>query len=532
MTGPIPRERVLRTVCLAAVLAAPAAGSLGLLAYGGYSLRDYTPFFNDEVLYYLQARAFAAHGFGAGYFGMEEQAAPAAFSRFGVHGPAFPVLYGGIARLSGVSYDLAAYLNVAALTLALAAYVALTRPANRTLLLLAGFFLSFWPFYYVVFSWTQDALHLAVAVLLAGLFAALLADAYPARRRALVAATLLVVCCASLLRVSWALLLPPLFALAARGRSPRIVVSAGVLGCAATLACMKAFQWLCSPYAGTDTAFLMNKLVTGEAGLSLVWSHSLANLAKFGDYFRGDSDVLSSGVVLGSLLVIVVVAVAGTALVDARKKGGTPAGRGGRWLAFVGYNQVAIAAATVLTYYVGNGGAPRVFAVHLLLGLLVALNAPLLPLRALLPAALVLNLATAVYSLDFLRDFYAAAFTNRARVEAFRGRWDGLVAFDPDGDGWSNTLLTDRLPAELVTLPPGVGVEAFFVPERLAAPVRSRYVITTPDGAGILGPGSKCLATLKDLGGEMGSYSAKQPALYLNGRPRSAGGGEVRRGQR
>ncbi len=526
------RRTAPRVACFALLLAAPSLAMAGILAYFGYSLRGYVPGNpNDEIVNYLQVRAFATHGFRAGYFGVEEQVAPASFSRFGVHGPAFPALYGTLARPFGTPYELATYLNLAAMTLALAAYALLTRPSNVSLVLLATFFLTFWPFYLFAFSWMQDALHFAVSVLLAGLFAALWGDPPPARRRALFATTFAVLAGASLIRVSWALLLPALF-VRAGGRTWRGVLAAGLAGCAAVLACTKAFQLLCAPFAALPDTFLMNKLLTGETGPAFLLQHALKNLTSLVAYFGQRQGLVRSQFTQCLLLLAAVAYVAARRGVARLRGTPEPPASAGRWLALVGYNQAAVTAATVVLYFVGQNGAPRLFPIHLLFGLLVAAAAPLRSLRAFVPVALAFNLLAAGPAARYFRDEYARRFTNRGRADKFAAHVAGLVPFDPGGDGWANTVLTDRLPLELVGLPAGIGVEYVLhaeVPEVLSRPVRSRYLIAGEERVRASGRKVRDLGALPALGGELRLPTPGPPHLYLNLDPAPAAQGEGER---
>jgi hypothetical protein len=528
MNAPPAAHKALRLALLALVLAAPAAGAAGLLQFCGYSLKDYVPGYpNDETHYYLQVQAFATHGFSTGYFGLEEHAAPASFSRFGYHGPIFPILYGFLARPFGVWYGMACYLNVGVMTAALAGYLWLTRPTNGTLALIAALLLTYWPFYATVFSWMQEPLQCAISVLLAGLFTALLRDPPPARRRVLFAATLLTLCCAALLRVSWALLLPPAYLLGLGARTPRAKVLALALSGVTVLACMKGFQVVCAPFvseswpAFSQTSFLMNKLVTGEFSLSLLYGHFLKNFPDFLDYFR-IGHVLIELILLQNLMLLgILAAVQGWREVSVLvgKRPAEAARPAGGWLALVAYNQLVIVASTMFVYVIRNEGGPRLFGIHLLLGLLVAANAPRPSLRALVPAALALNVILGPATATFLRDkyYFYPRFHERPAVEACREGMARVLAFDPSADAWANTILSDRVPMEFAGLPAGMGFQYYIDPKFLEGPVRSRYIIAPPYEIAHYRGKVKYLATLPVPGGKMGiARGTDFPNLYLN----------------
>lgn len=501
------------------LLTSPFLGSFLTLRWLGYSVFDYTPFLNDEVSYYLQARAFAAYGWQAGYFGIGEDPAPASFSRFGVHGPAFPVLYGSAGRLVGLPYWMGYFLNCAALTLGLVVYLALARPAAGACAALALLVLSFWPFQMYVATWMQESLHFAVAVVMAGVFAALIArrpfTTSPVFRVAVVA----LVAAASLLRVSWALAYVPLFLLYLNRRRPLAVAGALAAGAAAAALFMVVFRWLCAPYNADPDAFLMNKLAGLGVGPEHLWRHVRANLAAFGQVFELES-VVSRTVFAEHLTALGAVAFAALAYglgrrwprlrADLRRLAKDPAG-----LALCAYYLLATTAATVLTYYVGQYRGYRVFAIELMLLLALAAASRSPVLRGAFAAALVANLLVAGPALNYLRAYYAEPFHGRAAADAFAARVADLIRFEPGADGWSNTLLSDRLPGELSALPAGIGVELYLDAGIFRRPIKSRYVITTPDIVARLRLPLRPLFRLDNMRGQVRTTPLR-PVLYLN----------------
>lgn len=67
----------------------------------GTNIYEHVPVWNDEVGYWHQAATFAAVGFQGGYYSYNENTARATWTRFGVHGPWYPMLYGTLGRLLG-----------------------------------------------------------------------------------------------------------------------------------------------------------------------------------------------------------------------------------------------------------------------------------------------------------------------------------------------------------------------------------------------------------------------------------------------
>ncbi len=466
---------VRTAACTALLLLSPLLGSVLTLTWSGHRLADYSPTApNDEILHYLEARAFATHGWRAGQFGVAEKPARASWSPFGMYGPGFAAVYGTLMRWTGTGVTAGPVLNVAWVTLALAVYFALTRPANRTTLFLAAFIFSYWPLYAWVFSWMQEAFHMAVAVLVAGLFIAHLREPFGRRRLLLGSVTVGVLIAASAVRVSWALLLP-VACFTACGRDWRRGLSAIIAGCVLVLLCLKMSAWLCSPFPLHRDAFLMNKVIDGDSSLADLGANVRYNVTLgFGSYF---GSTLSTGVLIACLAVPVV-----SVLVACRSPGARS------WAMVVGSGVALVLLASIVVYKVTVSDAPRLIAVYLLLSLLIAAQAPDKLLQLLLPCVMVYNLATIGPSLDTVSWRYAAPFDRQPeRIARFVTSVAGKIVFDPAGDRWANTVLTDRLAPELAGLPEGIGVVFFFRARDIEGGLKSRYVICTPDIAAKLG---------------------------------------------
>src|SRR5215510_2407344 len=109
-------NRLLASVLVAAL---PAIVTIALVAVlVKATLLDYFPKDSDELAYHQEIAAFARAGFGGGYFTILEQPASLAFSHFGPHGPAFPLLYGSVGRVIGWTRQSGPIFNLAVLALA------------------------------------------------------------------------------------------------------------------------------------------------------------------------------------------------------------------------------------------------------------------------------------------------------------------------------------------------------------------------------------------------------------------------------
>jgi hypothetical protein len=513
------RRQLTYALSVGLLLCAPAIGFYAGLVYFGYTLNQFTPAVpNDQVVYFLSAQAFHKAGFNAGYFTMDEEPARASFSHFDPHGPMFPMLYGTLARCVGLSYTSGPIFNVVLLSAALAAWCLLVRPGQALVLWTAVLFLTYWPYYACVYSWMQETTHLAIAVVLAGIFTALLNRRPYSGSVSFRTAAVVFVCAAAMLRISWALMLPPLCILFLRRLTWKSIVVVSTASAAGILALMSAFHWICAPYSNVPTAFMMNKLVTLNVDpavvLQLVWS----NLERLGVW---DSPLENLVIDQNSTILIVASAAAVIALMLRRGRwqwlrpaGASFAERPGAAL-FCCYNQAVITLATVTTYSVGNGGALRVFSVHSLLGILVAGAARQRALRLLFFAVIAFNVMMRRPCLDTVNNMTRDSFSSGFRVTAFREMIRDALVFDPKATPWDNTVLVDRYPPDFAGMTPGIGVSLITRRESFSRP-KSRYIIASPVTIARAKTNVRLLRKLPGVSGELFSFTDADPNLYLN----------------
>lgn len=442
----------MRRLLAAAVILVPAAVSLLLPALlMGSRLDAYTPAWSDEVVYWHSALTFSQVGFDGGYYTHAEQPAPAAFSHFDTHGPWFPMLLGGIARLAGWYPQSVPFLNLLLLTAALALFVLLTRPDARQLLFTGLLMLVFWPVLLYAPSSMQEGLHQAAAALIA-----------------LVA----------LLRLTWALLLLPLLAYGS-GRARRLRLLLAGAGFAAALI---QFQWLSAPYPYNFTTRLLPILAASPVeGLSIWLQQFIGNLRRLtlGEPLeivqRFQAIALVAALLVGR-------ATASRVLVRARKRlfgeSRLPAGEATFHLVNLGL----LLLLNLVLYDIFAWRDYRVLAPHLLLSALLLIAFRRLRLAGLLIAggALLLPAFVTTY-----RDLHHVHFTtDRAEIAAFASTIEPHVRYRPGApSAWCNTILADDLPPLLLGVPPGVGFSVDSTMALVSLPPRSRYLLLKPENA-------------------------------------------------
>jgi hypothetical protein len=491
----------MRRLLAAAVILVPAAVSLLLPAMlMGSRLDAYTPAWSDEVVYWHSALTFSQVGFDGGYYTHAEQPAPAAFSHFDTHGPWFPMLLGGVAGLAGWYPHSVPSLNLLLLTAALALFVYLTRPDARQLLFMGLLLLVFWPALLYAPSSMQESLHQSAGIVLAALFFIRLAQGENTPRR-LLAAALVLIALAALLRLTWALLFLPLLAYGSgRARQVRLLLAG-----AGFVAAFLLFQWLGAPYPYNFTTRLLPILAANPAeGLSIWLRQFIGNLRRLtlGEpleiALRFQVFLLVAALLIGR-------ASASRALVRARRWlfGGSrlPAGEAGFHLVNLGL----LLALNLALYDIFAWRDYRVLAPHLLLSALLLIAFRRLRLAGLLIAtgALLLPAFLSTY-----RDLHQAHFNaDRAEMAAFASTLETHVRYQPGApSAWCNTILTDDLPPLLLGVPAGIGFSVDATMEQVILPPKSRYLLIRPENAARLAA-SAPLRHLESLPGR---------DLYLN----------------
>lgn len=184
--------------------------------------------FNDELAYYQLMQQVAEYGLtnpATGYTAYNDMEGKSELARFGAWGPMFPAISGYFAMLFGASYATIPLLNATALIVAWVSFFLIVRPTFRASGWLIFWFACFWPVHLFVIANMQDVLHVAIAVMIAGCVSRAIMDDFVSadsqtqiRRRRFLLAAILLATAASTLRVTWALVLLPLFVMAFRGR--------------------------------------------------------------------------------------------------------------------------------------------------------------------------------------------------------------------------------------------------------------------------------------------------------------------------
>jgi hypothetical protein len=470
------------------VVAAPALATCALLAtLFDAALSDYFPLVSDEIAYQRQIAAFVEAGFQGGYFTAFERPAPYALSHFSVHGPAFPVIYGSIGRVIGWGLHSGPLFNLGVLAFATSVFLGMSRLSIRQTAAAGVVILTSWWVLLMASITMQESLNQAVMIVMAGCAARLL---HPETRRhgVVLVGALAVLAIASVLRPTNWIVAVPLVLVAMR--SPRVLPIA--LATLAALLGIPAFwliwRFLSAPIPGLAIEW-GPATASGAPGMLATYflAHVGTNIAAIFDVIRVIEAPLFQHVMFETAAVACASAVL---LVSGRRRAVNPRGATtgeGRWsLPFAAdlfnVSMLGLALLAFLGFYFDSEASiSRVTAPFLLLSLLL-----LVATRRrlwMVAAVVVTNLLVAPSFLTVYRAWRVDLFTyDRARYELFRGQLATTpLAFDPAQNGWCNTLLTTTYEREIVAVPDGIGLSVGRPASNLTAPIRSRWVLATPD---------------------------------------------------
>jgi hypothetical protein len=260
------RQRVFFT-CLFVFLPALVVSVL-LLPMGG-TIGNCIPIWTDEVHYWNEVAVFQGAGFRGGYTTVDEQAAPAGWCHFGPHGPGFPLIYGSLARLLGWQAWSGPLFNLLFLALASLVWARAVRFDVTILKFSCLFFATSWPLLLFIPSTMQETLHVSFALLIAS-----------AIQRRYIWTTFFLIVAASLIRVTWALVLIPWATLFTGLVRKRDIVKLSVLVASSILILFLISRYICSPYPGPAADFFAHlaSLVGFERDLS---QFVIPNLMRF-----------------------------------------------------------------------------------------------------------------------------------------------------------------------------------------------------------------------------------------------------------
>jgi hypothetical protein len=477
LRGVVGEGRRAPALLLAAVAAAPVL-EIAIVARlnTGRWLTGFVSFFSDEVDYWRETATFLASGLGGGHYGWNEAGASATWSHFGPHGPVVELVYGLPGKVFGWSYSTPLYVNLAVFLIALALALALARPEIGAALLIGAVLCTFWPLLLYLPSSLEEPVNQAFAVLLAVLWARVITGTADRRWWA---ALFGMIVAASLLRVTWALMLIPAALLLMRGRERR--TQARMAGGAVVLLVLLFgfYVWTAAPYPlGIDYQIQHAAGLGGK--LSRLWHNVETNFQTFLHLRAGDSTTLET--LQRFEIVALLIGLAATLVWRRRTRpADDPAAAVDREFALVsGLMLVVLVAATIAVWQVSAYADFRSLAPYVVVILVLGALVGSRPIRIGIALLVVVNLAFVVSYVNLTKQWNAVHFSlGRASVDRAARVFAASIRPGPGSGVWCHTLLwaSDYAPPVLLGLPRPMGVMLTSSADRLHPPLRSGWVM-------------------------------------------------------
>jgi hypothetical protein len=468
-----PGSRGSRIALGVLVVVAPAIGTCVLLAtLFDATLLDYFPLVSDEIAYQRQIATFVQAGFNGGYFTAYERPARLAFTHFSVHGPAFPVLYGLVGRIVGWHIYSGPIFNLVVLGLATAIFLAMGRLSRAQILIAGSLLVTSWWVLLMASITMQESLNQAVMIVIAGCVARLMHPATEHHGRLLMGALVMLAVASVLRPTNWIVAVPLVLIGMPRHRPLRVALA--TFGAALGV----PFFWL-----------LWRSISAPIPGLAIEWEPTTSSGAVgmlvryFTDHLRNNAEIFELARFLDApffqhvMFESVAIALLCLPLTAIGAWRGTPTFKvdlfnaltlGLALVAFLGF------------YFDSQASISRVMSPFLLMALLtyVATRSRTWIVGGVIAA----NLLVAPSFLATYREWRVDLFRNdQSRYEQFRGQLAPWLTFDPSRKPWCNTLLTTTYEREIVAVPAGIGLSVGRPVTELTPPIKSGYVLLTPD---------------------------------------------------
>ncbi len=370
-------------------------------------------------MYWHQAKTFAQVGFANGYYSWDEN--PARLGGYYTWGAAIPMFYGALMRVFGDALNVIPLLHYGLLSVALLAWVLLSRPTSGQSLLYALFFATFAPVtLYNVTSMTVT-LHVVTAIALAAGF--VYVWQHPQNRRALLMLGALL-CVVTQLRLTWAVFCLPYALLWVRGRRWHWKLLAMLLGGVSGV----GLAWLMFS-TGAPYPHFFNQQPSVSHLLAALVENVLKNLRWM--YVGWANEAIIRYLCFGALAYLGVLVWRMRRHPDATL----------RWAVYTSaFSLLSVMGVVFALYIVNAWNDYRIFATHLLFVLLVlaAFRRYLLMIITIASMLVLLPETLEIYD-QWTQDHLVAE--RSAHVAYWQEQFAGVLAYDPDApNAWCNTL--------------------------------------------------------------------------------------------
>ncbi|MBX3086366.1 MAG: hypothetical protein KF716_32315 [Anaerolineae bacterium] len=430
--------------------------------------------------YWHYIKSFSSVGFMNGYYTLNE--IPALFSavHYDVHGPLFQMMYGSLAHFFGWQPYSAIFYNIVILAAGIVIFSQLAALNIRQLLFLIAVLSVFWVIPLYLVSPNQEPVHLAAALVFAGVFGRLMfiSRRIPAWGHALFWLFLLYL---SLMRFSWCLLAIPYLILTSARISKWSILRSVIIGGAYTYGVMTIFRYIAAPGLNSIVGLMDTLSRSVWEGVQTIALRFMADFVlTFG---IGSPEGLRFGnwqacIYIALLTILLVIGLGARRMARTHSTVGEKART---TLIEVSFHWYQLGVMLLLSWllYIPNG-YERVLGAHLLLSLALLIAAR--RERLVLGLSIALAIAVPRAALDFVHDYNADFNINMDQFQAASETLAQYMPYQVDApSSWCNTVLLqlEHYDWHVIAIPAGIGVSFAWSFDKLPHQPRSRYVLAT-----------------------------------------------------
>jgi len=425
---------------------------------------------NDIVDYWRTAYSFSEVGWNSGFYAPNEKVAAAPFSRFGVHGPYFAVIYGSLGHIFGWTFYTGLIINFVFIAIGIYLFLWLIHPDRKQLLFFSALLLTSWSLLMYLPTISQEAMHQTSACVLAALFYHLLSNREKKLPLYIIILSMIGLFLISLIRVSWAILFLPFFALIFPDHWRWKVISIGLCG-SITLLIIKINQWLTPP--------TLNSIFKVMQGFSSSLTEGISRLQDFifdNYYWIAEDAWAISSIILYITLFLILIIISEFVIYRVNKKTLVGLNLSPEEKLFHLINLIPLCLSVFIMYPIG--GAGRVVGAHLFLSVLLLISFK--RYRILTLYLFLCLLSTPLFVNNYIRD-YLENFTYYKPQEylQWRDKVSEQITYQPQAETpWCNTVLIPLsfYDQRVLVIPAGFGL-AYFMPQMdFEMPPKSHYL--------------------------------------------------------
>ncbi len=462
----LPRVRLPKWILAILMALSPAIVSLCTLYFGlGVKITNYRPvMWNDQIGYWHWARSFSFYGFDSGYNGWDELIAKAVFNPYGENGPFYPLIYGSIGRIFGWTSYSPILINMGLIAIALFVFIQVAKLGRKQIFMTGLLTLLLWPILLYMPTSMHESLNQAIAISLASIFYYILVTKNGIVKTPLKIVFGVIIIMAAFIRLSWGLLLLPLFFVILKGKKSIRVIFAILLSIFFGFAIMQLYGVLIPP-----TGNIIYRLIEGTitSGPSVFFDHMSNELGHLFTRERNRIDL----VVVAQLLTLVFWCT--IQLILSQKNNSSKLNRS---LHYFNVYNLLMPLTMALVFYLVNG-YNRILITHILISALL-----LITQRNYWPVVTILLIGV-VANKPFLNEFMSLHPNFLPDTKEFidsRNLIEEHVVFDEDTNNrWCNTLLIpiNEYNYHVPMIPPGIGISPIIYPDSIEFPLKSKFLL-------------------------------------------------------